>query len=148
MTKATPLTLFVLLALGATMFWFQGFLPGPLDEWFATLGLFLFAAGLLYGLFIIPQVIASLWSSRLRQQYGIVVPLIVLLMTSGTWLVIVESAVRIHHSMQLRDALEAEQSGELPDENGDASPVTHIQHDVPEQQHIAAPITPPTARLP
>ena len=113
MTKATPLTMLVLLLGGAGLFGLNAFLPLPIETWFAIAGMLVFAAGLLFGLFAFFRSVAVLANPESRRATRVLLPILTILIAGIAWFTVVTTAIQVKRSMDQRAQFEQEHWDQL-----------------------------------
>ncbi len=107
-TKATPLMIVGLLTGGAVLFGLNAFFPVPIETWFATTGMLVFSAGLLFGIVALFRSIAALTNSESRRVVGLQLPLQTILIVVGILAVVVTMVIQVKRSLDKRAQVEVE----------------------------------------
>lgn len=117
MTKRTPIILVGLLAAGIFIFALNGYLPTPIEGCVALAGILTFLTGMLFGLIGAFRGIATLSSPKLREQTGVYIPFMTILITVLTWYSVITMMIFVKQSLDKRSQIEDEHWDELHQTN-------------------------------
>ena len=121
MTKKTPIILISLLVAGAIIFAANGFFLVPIETYFALAGGLVFVSGMIFGVIASVRSIIVISRPDLRQISGIILPALVLIITTGTWLVVVTTLIQVNRSLEERERIEIERMDILREKTNETS---------------------------
>ena len=113
-TIRTPLALLIMLGTGMIMIGLNAF---------PAAAILIFVAGLLFGIFAVFRSLAALANPEVRRSTGLAVPILTILLATGTWYVVTSTVIHVKKIEHERKQVENKHRDEIHGrDNGTSQP--------------------------